>query len=167
MTHYLFPIILLAMTPVALAAEAHVHGQAHLEVAVDGGTLTLRLESPADSLVGFEHSPRTDKERQAVAAMKQRLDAPDKLFQPTPAAQCQVTGVKLESTLFEAGQEDAVHGDLDAEFVFHCAQPARLQNIEVKLFAPFPGIKQLSAELAGPKGQKTMQLTPAQRNLSW
>lgn len=157
----------------ALAAEAHVHGQATLSVAVDGGTLTILLESPADSLIGFEHKPRNAKERAAVNKMKQALNQPAEWFKPTPAAACKPAGTKLESALFEADHEHAGHedheghADLDGEFVFECAQPRHLRDLEVRLFDRFPGLKKLNVEVAGPKGQKAVQLTSRQRKLSW
>ena len=41
--------------PSVLAQEhaAHVHGDAHLDVALEGDTLSLQLESPLDNLLGF------------------------------------------------------------------------------------------------------------------
>ncbi|NWG87757.1 MAG: DUF2796 domain-containing protein [Hydrogenophilaceae bacterium] len=174
---YLTIAILAAALPCAsvLAAEAHVHGQAHLAIAVDGGSLTLMLESPTDSLVGFEHAPRNAKERAAVAKMKQVLEQAGELFKPSPAANCKPAGVKLESPLLEAGhgaagKDDhghAGHADLDAEFMFQCAQPGRLRDLEVLLFDRFPGMKTLNVEVAGPKGQKAVQLNPRQRKVSW
>lgn len=164
----LFSVWLCAATP-ALAADAHVHGQARLSVAVDGGTLTLMLESPTDSLVGFEHAPRTAKERAAVAAMKQTLEQADKLFLPTPAAACKQTHVKLASLLLgsppEPGHEG--HADLDGEFVFQCAQPQHLRDLEVRLFERFSHMKKLNVEVAGPNGQKAVHLSARQSKVSW
>lgn len=158
-----------AMHLPALAAEAHVHGQANLSIAIDGGTLTLLLESPTDSLVGFEHAPRTPKERAAVAAMKQSLEQADKLFLPTPAAACKLTSVALESPLLgsapEPGHEG--HADLDGDFVFQCAQPRQLRGLDVRLFERFPGMKTLNVEIAGPAGQKATKLSATQSKVSW
>jgi hypothetical protein len=55
----------------AWAADAHVHGQGRLDIAVDEGVLTLRLEAPLDSLVGFERAPHSAKERDAVRRLWQ------------------------------------------------------------------------------------------------
>jgi hypothetical protein len=153
----------------ALAAPAHVHGQATLTVAVDGGTLTLMLESPTDSLVGFEHATGNAQERAAVAAMKQTLEQASKLFLPTPTAACKQTRVKLASPLLgsapEPGHEG--HADLDGEFVFQCAQPQHLHDLDVRLFERFPRIKKLNVEVAGPNGQKAVQLSATQNKVSW
>lgn len=159
-------ILTILMAP-AQAAEVHVHGQARLAVAIDGATLTLMLESPTDSLVGFEHAPTTAKERAAVAALKRSLERPGELFLPTPAAACKPGGVTLASALFEAEPGRHGHADLDGEFVFHCARPGQLRDLEVRLFQRFPGLNKLDVEIAGPKGQKAMQLDARRNKASW
>ena len=58
----------LALCGAAFAGKAHQHGVARLDLAVDGGTVTIAVEMPLDALVGFERSPRTGAERQAAAA---------------------------------------------------------------------------------------------------
>ncbi|MCB1546297.1 MAG: DUF2796 domain-containing protein [Hyphomicrobiaceae bacterium] len=68
----------LALCGAAFAGKAHQHGVARLDLAVDGGTVTIAVEMPLDALVGFERSPRTGAERQAAAAALARqgdLDA--------------------------------------------------------------------------------------------
>lgn len=155
----------------ALAGEpgAHVHGTARLEIAVDADTLTLSLDSPLDSLLGFEHLPRNDKERAAVRAMGDKLQQAAALFAPTPAAQCQVQSVKLASPVLEpaktAGGDG--HADLDGEFVFRCAHPEALRGLEVGLFQSFPHLRRLDVQVAGPRRQMAVRLTPQQRRVSW
>ena len=157
----------------ALAGEPHVHGEARLGVAVDGGTLTLMLEFPAESLLGFEHAPRNDRERAALTRLKKALNRPAELFLPAPAAQCAPSGTKLESPLFDAGhtqghdEHAAEHADVTAEYVFRCARPGELAGLEVRLFDRFDGLGKLKAEVVGPRGQQAATLGPKQRVLSW
>jgi hypothetical protein len=173
--HKILLLATLLVTTPGFAADAHVHGQARLAVAIDGGTLTLLLESPTDSLVGFEHAPGNAKERAAVARMKEILERPAELFKPTQAAGCKPARFKLDSALFKPAHSGhklthnahAGHADLDAEFLFQCAQPQHLRGLEVRLFEHFPSLKKLQVEIAGPHGQKAIQLTPSQRTVSW
>jgi hypothetical protein len=163
----------LCAVPPALAGDAHVHGEARLAVAVDGPTLTLMLESPADNLLGFEHAPRNDSERAAVTQLKETLNRPAELFVPTPEAGCAPSGTKLASALFAAGYphghdaHGAEHTDVEAEYVFHCARPGELAGLDVRLFERFEGLGKLKAEVVGPGGQKAATLSPRQRLLSW
>jgi len=77
------------------AHEAHVHGVGQLDVALDGNTLSLHLDSPLANLVGFEHAANSAKDKQAVRAMSADLRAAGKLFVTSPAATCNLTAVSL------------------------------------------------------------------------
>jgi hypothetical protein len=157
--------------PSAMAHEpgAHVHGTAKLQVAVDGNILTLDFESLLDNLIGFEHQPRTEKQKGAIRAMAQRLNKPETLFLPTPAASCAPVSAKLESPVLESAKktDGDGHADLDGEFVFKCAQPSELRGMEIKLFDVFPNIHRLDVQVASIRGQAAARLTPAQRHVSW
>lgn len=148
---------------------AHVHGIAKLQVAVDGNILTLGFESPLDNLLGFEHMPRNDKQKAAVRAMAERLNKPETLFLPTLAARCVPVSAKLESPVLEPEKKTGGdgHADLDADFVFKCAQPGELRGMEVKLFDAFANLRRLDVQVAGARGQAAVRLTPAQRQISW
>lgn len=153
----------------AIAHEpgAHVHGVAKLQVAVDGNILTLDFESPLDNLLGFEHLPRSEKQKAAVRAMAQRLNKPESLFLTTPAAACTVLSAKLESPVLEPAKKTEGHADLDAEFVFKCAQPSALRGMAVKLFEAFRNLRRLDVQVAGARSQAAARLTPAQPHISW
>jgi len=52
---------------------AHEHGIARLGLAVDGTSLTVDLELPAESAFGFERAPRSAEERATAAEALDRL----------------------------------------------------------------------------------------------
>lgn len=159
----------LAAPAVAREPGAHVHGAARLEVAIDGNTLAITLESPLDSLLGFEHAPRTDQERMAVRAMAEHLNRAARLFAPTPAAGCAPVSVKLESPVLAPAGKPAAdgHADVDGDYVFRCERPEGLRNLEVKLFDAFPGLRQVDVQVAGPRGQAAARLSPKARRIAW
>jgi hypothetical protein len=175
--------LLATVASLAHGAGAHVHGRATLHVAVDGPTLTLNLNSPLDSLIGFEHAPRNDRQRAAVRRMVERLREAETLFVPTPEARCSRTTVNLESPVITPGllaEEDAKkapkrpagkaepgHADLDAEIVFRCEVPARLTGMEVLLFDAFTHMKRVDARIAASGKQAAAQLTSRNRRLTW
>jgi len=174
----------------ALAADAHVHGRAALQVSVDGNRLLLEFSSPLDNLVGFEHAPRNDKQTAAVRGMAERLHNPSALFMPTPQAACAPASVELKSAVLEpallAGkaaprptperplsqsakgkstQEE--HAALSAEVVFNCERPEKLSSLEVRIFDAFPHVRRLDVQVAGARKQAAARLTPRNRRLSW
>jgi hypothetical protein len=152
--------------------HAHVHGVAKLEVAVEGADINLHLESPLEGVLGFEHAPGNDKERAIVAQMRKTMANGGTLFAPTTAAQCKFVESKVEAPSLEArpaGKPDAheEHGDLDADFRFTCAQPAKLTGVEVRLFEAFPKMRRIDAQVVSAKGQKALRLSSKMRFLSW
>lgn len=165
----IFLLCSLILPATAHEPGAHVHGIAKLRVAVDGNILTLGFESPLDNLLGFEHMPRNDKQKAAVHALAVCLNKPETLFLPTIAAHCAPVSAKLESPVLapEKKTGDDGHADLDADFVFKCAQPGELRGMEVKLFDAFPSLRRLDVQVAGARGQAGVRLTPAQRQVSW
>lgn len=146
---------------------AHQHGVAQLEVAVDGNTLSIHLESPLDNLLGFEHAPRTEKQKQAAKNLLATLRRSDGLFTPTATAGCALSAGKVEAPVLEGQAGEGGHADLDADWVYTCAQPGRLTGMKVGLFAKYPGLKRLDAAVVSGKGQAAFRLTRKQPFLSW
>lgn len=149
-------VALCLASPLAQAAgKAHVHGVAKLDVAVEAKTITLQLESPLDNLLGFEHAPRTEAERQQADALVTRLKAADAMFRIDPAAHCTLAKVDLASSALKLGQPDPSeegHADIDGSFEFNCVDAARAAFIDVGLFE-FAHMQRLEVQVAGPKGQ--------------
>ena len=165
-----------AASQCALAAGAHSHGVARLDVAVDGATVTLHLASPLESLLGFERPPRNDAERAQVRAMAQALRAGHP-FVPTPAARCRLASVELASpalapellggTASTASKFADDHAELDGTFVYRCEEPKALQGIDVMLFDHFKRLQRVEAQVAGPQGQTAARLTSRARQVRW
>lgn len=150
----------------AWAGKAHEHGIARLDVAIEGSTLTLALETPLDGLIGFERAPRSDAEKRTAEAAIATLRAADTLFAVDPAARCKAASVELSSAPLKLGTtaaaKDDGHGDLDAEFVFRCQSAPAF--VEAGLFRAFPRLARIDVQVAAPKGQRKLVLQrPAQR----
>lgn len=173
---------LMLLSPVispAMAHEAHVHGVGKLDVAVDGNTLSLHLDSPLVNLIGFEHAATSDADRQAASNMAKILRDASKVFVTTAAAGCTISTVHLVSAAIDpvllgepaasgksvAHADHDGHADLDADFVFHCSAPDRLQNIDVKLFDAFKGFVRIDVQLVTAKRQAAAKLSGAASNL--
>ncbi|WP_153787687.1 DUF2796 domain-containing protein [Pseudomonas sp. EMN2] len=153
---------------------AHEHGVAKLNVVLDGNTLELELDSPAMNLVGFEHAANTDADKAKVAAARQQLEQPLKLFGLAQAAGCTDEAQELESPLFgDAAHADDdgdahehehghQHADVNAHYQFTCATPAKLAQLDLgPLFKTFPQTQKVNVQLIGPNGQKGVEATAA------
>ena len=103
---------------------AHEHGAAEIELALEGSDVLVNFASPLYNLVGFEHAPRDDRDREAVAAALAVLDDPGNLVLLHAGAACTVVESDIEWEMAsteeeehehdEAAEHDA-HGDHDAD----------------------------------------------------
>lgn len=149
----------LSIAPLPARAQAHEHGAARLDIAVEGNTVSLQFEAPLESLFGFERVPRNAAERRLVDAGIARLKAGERMFQLDPAAGCSLQRVTLTSAALELGTpaaaaaSNAEHADLDASFEFACKNAASLGAIEVSLFDGFAKLQRIDVQAATPKGQ--------------
>ena len=147
-------------------------------MAIEGNKFTVALESPLDSLLGFERAPRTDTERKAAADMLARLRSGGALFKADAAAQCTlnkaevtapvldaankapVTGAAAKATLTGAAAKatEGDHADLDASYEYTCAQPQQLRTLELGLFDAFKRMQRIEVQVAGAQGQSKVTL---------
>ncbi|WP_164887187.1 DUF2796 domain-containing protein [Hahella sp. KA22] len=169
---------------------AHVHGAATMNLALEEGNLVVELESPAMNLVGFEHAPATDAERQQVEKAAVLLNKGEELFGLTPAAGCKLLSAEVDGDVFEydedggkheeAAHDEHEHGDdeddhdhhehghsdIDASYIFECGAAGKLTSVDVLLFKHFPGLKDLDVQVIGPKGQTAIELSPEKHQIN-
>lgn len=132
--------------------HAHRHGHAELEIAVDGDRLTIALEAPGESVVGFEHVAETEAQKAAVATALERLSDPAALFVLPEGAGCSVASAEAEL------HRDGDHNAFEAEYAFTCTNAAELTSVETALFTLYPGLEEIDARYAVPGGQGAAEL---------
>lgn len=177
----------------------HEHGVARLDVAFEGEELLIVLESPLANLLAFERAPRTDAERREVRSLRARLEKAEGIFLLPEEAACHLETVRLHAPLLSIDAhehdhtqadthththaqtpettatgakhaEEETHGDLEGTFVFHCAKPKALRQIDIRLFKAFPRLREIAARLivAGEQPeQHAHDLTPDTSLLKW
>ena len=141
----------------ASAGKAHQHGVAQLDIGVDPGRVTLLLEMPMDSLVGFERAPRNDAERAQVEDALQRLRSAATLFRIDTTAQCTPGTVVLESAVLGLGttaeESKDGHADVQASVEFNCKNGTKAGFVELGLFEAFARLQRVEVQTATPRGQ--------------
>lgn len=147
------PLLLLATASLwsqeAHGHKAHVHGVASLDLAIEGRTLTAIFESPADSIMGFEHAAKTPEEKKKQAEALARLKARFGEMLLLPAtAQCTWKSGKAEVHVHGS------HADVEAEFSAECKGPLNRGEIRFAFMKVFPDVHELKIQLIGP-GQQT------------
>lgn len=169
-----------AIPAAAHQQHAHTHGRLSLDVAMDAQSITLLIKSPLDSFLGFERAPRNDMERKRVAELVAQWNAADQLFQPAPAAGCQLAKVELESEALGLGgvhshghshtgkateHEADGHADISIEVVFNCGKVEAVPYIDIKLFDVYKRLKHIDAQVASQQGQFKSSLQPGAARL--
>lgn len=153
--------------------EAHVHGVAAMNLALEGGELYLELRSPAANLVGFEHAPGTADEQAQVRRARALLGAPARLFGLPAGARCRLLDADVAVPwAADASHADhahpgdtQAHADIHAEYRFRCDRPAALDRLDVLLFEMFPALQRLQVQYITADRQAAVELTPTQHAL--
>ena len=100
------------LTGAALAAsedghrehEAHEHGRGMLDIVAEGEELVVEFRIPAANVVGFEHAPRDDAEREAVRMAAETFRNPASVLVLPAEAECEVE--KAEAGIVGMGAEE-------------------------------------------------------------
>ncbi|HHX35270.1 MAG TPA: DUF2796 domain-containing protein [Gammaproteobacteria bacterium] len=181
---YLLAPLLFALTPHSFAAHdhehqhslgAHVHGVASLNIALEDQQLTMQLESPAMNIVGFEYTPSSAKDQQAVVDAERTLKNEQLLFSLTSAAQCALSSLTIENDLTEqhaehdhSADEEHQHSDINVSYLFKCATPTKLRSIDFTgFFKAFPLTEKINVQLISAEAQQGTELTANNPLLSW
>jgi hypothetical protein len=144
----------------------HQHGHGTLNIAIEGGRISMELDVPGADIVGFEHAAKTKAQRTAVEKAKAQLAAPLSLFVLPKSAGCSVkqANVKIEGAEetkaehAKDAKEHAEHSDFNADYVLECAAADKLTSIEFPYFSRFSGAEELEVNLVTAKGQSKFQV---------
>ena len=154
--------------------EAHEHGAALVMMAMEGEKLQLEFEVSSDSLVGFEHFPEADKDREVFATAMATLSHPSKLFGIPEEAECIPVGIKVSQTLFSGEGEhhegehhehgddhdesksgkdedhdehgEDVHSEFHSSYLWNCHHADDLDSIQTRMMKVFPRIEEIRVQ---------------------
>lgn len=133
---------------------AHVHGVGILNWVMEGKILQMSLQSPAINMVGFEHVPYNEDEKQQFALLIENLNNTAKVVQFS-GGECKLLSSNiinpfekiLQNDKFERDTSDeGVHAEITAEYQFLCQQPSQLKTINIELFDTFSGFERIDSQ---------------------
>lgn len=180
-------VLVLAMSPSAYAAEnrsaeAHEHGVGNLNIAIDKNQIMMELEVPGSDIVGFEHAPTSNKDKQMVADAIRKLETIGEIIDMATLPECRLKSVEAELHIEdedEHGDEkhhddkadhkdeaEEQHAEFHANYNVECNNTASLQEIRFTYFNTFPNAKELEVQMVTSKGTKGAEITPSQNALS-
>lgn len=164
--------------------DSHEHGAANLMLAIEGDKLQIGIEVPSESLIGFEHFPKSRSDRENFNEAIKILSNPSKFFSTPDDAECLLTGLNVSQTLFsgeeedehghekkdehghddhdEHGHEDSEKGEIHSEFrsnySWNCLHTDEIDSIGNKLFSFFPRIEEIRVNWITNSGQGSLEI---------
>lgn len=149
--------------------DVHNHGEAYLDIAIDGGQVAISMASPAANLVGFEHKPESDEQLTQIDNAKKSLEDYSNVFRLSEAAKCEALESDVHWTLDDAREHEEhaeheehgeTHSEFEAEYLLSCSNMESLKSIEVLLFERFPAIEKIRLQTLFTNSQSADMLTP-------
>ena len=176
--------------------DAHVHGIAALNLALEGKELHIELDSPAANIVGFEHAPSSKADHAAIDKAVAILKDGSGLFRFNADAGCEMKDVKITSELTEDEHHDhdkhsddhdhekkakhdhkdhdhdhehegEVHSDIEVAYHFECSAPGKLTQLTVELFEAFSGMEKLKVQYVIEAKQGAAELTASKHVITF
>lgn len=145
-------------------APVHEHDAAQLDIAREGGRVVLRFRAAAQAVVGFEHAPRNENERAALAVAAATLGRASPSFRWPAAAKCKVVATTLEVPGAAQVHDEAAHdheheehADYAASWTIDCANPAALTAVYVDLARHLQPRVKLRVNVAADTGQAQLE----------
>lgn len=144
------------------AHGAHEHGVAKLQIAVEGNKATLVLESPADSIYGFEYEPKTAAEK---AKKENAFALLQTKFQEMVSIDA-AWGCTFSNSKMDVEKEEGEHSELHAEWSVQCKKPLAGAKISFAVTKHFPRLKTLRVDVLSDKNQSSHEIKSDKGNVT-
>ena len=167
--------------------NAHEHGIAALNIAIEAPLLVMEFHAPGADIVGFEYAAKSDADFAAISAALKILEAPLDLFVLPKGARCAVREVQVElesDADHDVNEEDhqdhddetdhkhedhddhdeekhaasSGHTEFHAEYSLICSNIEALTQIDFAYFEVFPNSKQVELQLISQSGARVFDI---------
>ncbi len=153
--------------------KAHVHGDGKFNLVVDKKNIEVEFEIPADSIVGFEHKPKTKQQKNNLKLAMLKLKNVNEIILLPKKGNCKAKDVRVETALtgenkihdgheHDESHNDKISNETHSEFniiyKIKCEAPKHLRSITLSIFKHFPRLQQLKGQAVTNNGQFSQQL---------
>ena len=146
--------------------DSHEHGAANLMMVMEEEKLQIEFVVPSESLIGFEHFPKSQSNRENFHEAIKMLSDSSKLFSTPAEAECLLTGLNVSQSLFfseeEHDHEDSEkaesHSEFKSNYYWNCLHIDEIDSIGNKLFSFFPRIEEIRVTWITSSGQGSLEL---------
>ncbi len=154
------------LAQVARQKDSHEHGAAKLMMAMEGEKLQVEFEVPSESLIGFEHFPKSQSNRKNFNESIKILSDPSKLFSMPIKAECLLVGMNVSQSLFsneeEHGHDESekseIHSEFESNYYWNCQHLDEIDSIGTQLMSFFPRIEEIRVNWISNNGQGSLEL---------
>ena len=157
--------------------DSHEHGAAKLMMVMEGKKLQVEFEVPSESLIGFEHFPKSQRNRKNFNEAIKILSDPSKLFSKPIKAECLLVGMNVSQSQFsneeehghdESEKEDEhghdesekseIHSEFKSNYYWNCQHLDEIDSIGTQLMSFFFGIEEIRVNWISNNGQGSLEL---------
>ena len=154
------------LAQVARQKDSHEHGAAKLMMVMEGEKLQVEFEVPSESLIGFEHFPKSQSNRKNFNEAIKILSDPSKLFSMPIKAECLLVGMNVSQSLFsneeEHGHDESekseIHSEFESNYYWNCQHLDEIDSIGTQLMTFFPRIEEIRVNWISNNGQGSLEL---------
>jgi len=154
--------------------NSHEHGAAKLMMVMEGKKLHIEFEIPSESLIGFEHFPKSQNNRENFNESIKIISDPSKLFSIPITAECLLVGMNVSQSLFsnekehgheaeeEHGHDESekseIHSEFKSNYYWNCQHLDEIDSIGTQLMSFFFGIEEIRVNWISNNGQGSLEL---------
>ena len=157
--------------------DSHEHGAAIIKMVMEDEKLQIEFEVPSESLIGFEHFPKSQNNRENFNKAIKVLSDPSKLFSQPIKAECLLVGMNVSQSLFsneeenghdESEKEDEhghdesekaeIHSEFSSKYHWHCEHLDEIDSIDTQLMNIFPRIEEIRVRWITKNNQGSIEL---------
>ena len=156
--------------------EAHIHGEAKLNIVFEGPELLIELKSPSYNLVGFEHAPKTKNQLELVENTISLLKNFKNVADTSSEANCQIADASVSTSMRGIHEDEhhedehqhsakEIHSEFSATYSLICNKPENLKSIQLELFSTFELMEEIAVQMIIQGKQGFAELNPDNPNL--
>ena len=154
------------LAQVARQKDSHEHGAAIIKMVMEEERLQVEFEVPSESLIGFEHFPKSQSNRENFNKAIKVLSDPSKLFSQPIKAECLLVGMNVSQSLFsneeEHGHDESekseIHSEFKSNYYWNCQHLDEIDSIGTQLMTFFPRIEEIRVNWISNNGQGSLEL---------
>jgi hypothetical protein len=148
--------------------DAHVHGTAEINIAVEGVKATVEFRAPAESVMGFEHEAKSESDKKKHdTALEQLRSKRDQMILFDPKLGCKSSDMKT-SIVEEKGDymkappgkdarkdqtKSGEHREVHGTFSVACDKPLAGSRVRFGVSKVFRDIQEIKVQVLGDSGQ--------------